>query len=104
MQAINLIRLIYASNQSHSANLCKCVIIFGLLTPILDISVSNVTEATSFFRARIIMHDLLFTLCSIIVAIDCVFLHDLWCYVTGAQQRRRQRRRVLPHQDSSRPQ
>jgi hypothetical protein len=65
--------------------------IFCSLTQILDISVSNVTEATSFFHAHIIMHDLLFTLCSIIAAIDSVFF-DLWCYVTGAEQRRRQRR------------
>jgi hypothetical protein len=47
--------------------------IFGSLTEILDISVSNVTEATSFFHAHIIMYDLLFSLCSIIVAIDSVF-------------------------------
>jgi hypothetical protein len=62
--------------------------IFGSLTQILDISVSNITEATSFFRAYIIMHDLLFTLCFIIAVIDSVFF-DLWCYMTGAEQRRR---------------
>jgi hypothetical protein len=48
--------------------------------------ITNVTETTSFFRAHIIMHDLLFTLCSIIAAIDSVFF-DLWCYMTGAEQR-----------------
>jgi hypothetical protein len=58
--------------------------IFGSLTQILDISVSNITEATSFFRAHIITHDLLFTLCFIIAAINSVFF-DLWCYMTGAE-------------------
>ena len=40
--------------------------IFGSLTQILDISVSNVTEATTFFHVHITMH---VAICSIIVAI-----------------------------------
>jgi hypothetical protein len=51
-----------------------------------------------YYHAWSFVHSLFYHCC------NWLRVFDLWCYVTGAEQRRRQRRRVLPHQDSSRPQ